>query len=114
MQQAEQLQSATGSEQLTEFVDALIARKYPGEPIENHTSDREAAIEALTDAVETELVNRLDEDQQRSLNAIAEQDGDTPAAFLDFLTKAGINFNQIVKDTMLEFANSFLGGGNAQ
>lgn len=112
MPQAEQSTYPADYEQMVEFVEALIAKKYPGEPTENHAAERDQAIAALSDQIEDNVIAGLDESQQQQLNAIAEQDGDVQTAFLTFLTQSGVNLNQIIKDTMLEFANKFLGGAN--
>lgn len=109
MQQADNISQTAEYEQMVEFVEALIAAKYPGEPVSNHSDECDQVIEALNSQIEDALVTHLDETQQQQLNAIAEQATDAEAAFLDFFNQSGINFNQIVKDTMLAFANNFLG-----
>lgn len=114
----ESLRHTADYQHAAEFVDALIAQKYPdgaptGANAEDHTDLREQIIKTLNDEIESRLVDRLTDEQQDQLNAIAEQGGDVQAAFLNFFIKAGINFNQIVKDTMMEFAHDFLADTDA-
>lgn len=96
---------------MAEFVDALIAKKYPGEPAEHYADLREQAVQALDNYTEDKLIGQLTEEQQQRLNELAEADGDPSAAFLNFFIQSGIDFNQIMQTAMLEFANSFLNDG---
>lgn len=102
------LQHTADYEHMLEFVDALIAKKYPSDSADAHINLRERVAEALENHIEDALVSQLTEEQQQRLNDLAEIDGDPSAAFLNFFIQSGIDFNQIVQQAMLDFANSFL------
>lgn len=112
MQQAEQNQQGADYEQIAEFVDALIAKKYPGEPAENYHDIREEAIQSLRDQINAALYSGLTPEQKQELESLAETNGDSASAFIDFFTASGINFNQAIQKTLIDFGTKFLGGTN--
>ena len=99
-------------DELAEFVDALISRKYPNEPAENYKDLREKLIQELSDRIDEETFKGLDEDQIKDLEYVLGSKKETPDSYLDFFKRSGIDFRARVKDTMIEFGNEFLGGSN--
>ncbi|MBQ9017784.1 hypothetical protein IJ118_01845 [Candidatus Saccharibacteria bacterium] len=102
---------AADYQQLAEFVDALIARKFP-ENTENHAELREESIAKLSDHINQRIFEQLSEEQIVRLGDIADAHSDDPAAFSKFFMDAGIDLSRTVKDAMIEFGNQFLGGDN--
>lgn len=109
MQSAEPKQHGADYEQAAEFVDALLAKKYPGEPITNHKELREQAIQTLNDRLDDAIVANLTEEQRSELDALAADSGDDSSAFLSFFIKQGVDLTQIFQSTMIKFGNEFLG-----
>ena len=100
--------------ELAQFVDALIARKYPGEPAVKHQALREESITKLSDKINEAIFSRIGEDQADNLEALLdEKDGaKTPVDYLHFFQGAGIDIQQTIQDTMTSFGDDFLGGNN--
>ena len=100
-----------GYAKMAEFVDALIAQKYPGDAPENHADLREKLIESLGEHIDAATDQLLTTEQAAELaQLLADQDETNYAkTYFDYFTNHGIDFQQKVQDAMIEFGQQFLG-----
>ena len=94
-------------EQLAEFVDALIAKKYPDKPEEELEAIREEAVADLADRIDSAVLDALDPDQLQEFNDLLDQDDE--AAYDNFFTKHNLSLDKITEAAMTDYAKSFLG-----
>lgn len=98
-------------ETLGQFVDALLAQKYPGQPTEPLSEERERAMKALDDEIGLALFGKLDDDKLQEINQI--MDGGADESAIDtFFKNAGIEPEKEVAAAMQAFAADYLGGQN--
>ena len=98
---------------LGEFIDELIKKKsLPVNTAEELTNFREEQIRALDDRIGMAIFGRLTEDQNREINELFDRNESNPDIFEDFINRAGNNVEEILKETMEDFAKEFLGGQN--
>ncbi|MBR3230942.1 hypothetical protein IKF73_02880 [Candidatus Saccharibacteria bacterium] len=102
-------------ETLGQFVDELIKKApLPIDNVEELNSLREESIKNLDDRICDAIFGRLTKEQNEAFVDIVDADPNAPeSVFQDFFDKAGLNLEEIITDTMKEFATEFLGGQNA-
>ena len=94
-----------------QFVDALMAQKYPGQPADTLQNEREAAIKSLDDEVCYAIFGGLDTEQLAEINRILDTTPDE-SHITAFFDKAGIKPEEKSAEAMQNFAKKFLGGVN--
>lgn len=99
---------------LGQFVDELIKQKpLPVNGAEELNSLREESIKALDDKICNAVFGRLTPEQDEELNDILDLGEDSSEeVFRNFFQNAGLNVEDIITNTMKEFATEFLGGQN--
>ena len=102
-------------ETLGQFVDELIKKQpLPAESAENLNSLREESIKTLDDRICDAIFGRLTKEQNEAFIDIVNADANAPEeVFQNFFQNAGLNLEEIITNTMKEFATEFLGGQNA-
>lgn len=99
-------------ETLSQFVDELIKRKpLPIDSAEDLANLREDAIKALDDRIGMAIFGKFTEEQSQEYNQILDRGEENPDVFEDFFNRAGLDVEKIITETMDEFANEFLEGG---
>ncbi len=96
-------------EELAQLIDKL-SEKRSGQPLTAEA--RNQAIQDLDDRIGTAVLNDLDVNQLRELDAILNSDS-PDSAIQTFFDKAGINVKQKIADCLETFSLEFLGGENA-
>lgn len=94
-----------------QFVDALLAQKYPGQPADALQDERESAIKSLDDEVCYAIFGSLDTEQLAEINQILDTTPDE-SHITAFFDKVGINPEKQSSEAMQNFAKKFLGGTN--
>lgn len=98
---------------LGQFVDELIKKKaLPIDDTAELEALREKEMRALDDRVIDAIFGRLNDEQDAELNQLLDRDEESPEAFEEFFQSAGINVEEIIGQTMQDFAAEFLGGEN--
>ena len=90
---------------LSELVDALLSKKYPGQSVESLNEIREKAIKDLDDKISADLFGALDKSQLAELDKLLDAQ--------EYFKNAGINLEQRISQSMQDFSTEFLGGENA-
>ena len=100
-------------ETLGQFVDELIKKKtLPVNTAEELTEFREELIKTLDDRISLAIVCRLNEEQNQEINNLLDR-GEVDSDILeDFFSRAGIDVEKVITETMESFAKEFLGGEN--
>lgn len=99
-------------ETLGQFVDALIARKYPGQPTESLGNIREEAMKSLDDEIGLAIFGSLNGEQLAEINSILDETPDDDARISEFFKDAGINVQEKIAETFQAFGAKFVGGEN--
>ena len=94
---------------LSKFIDELIKKK----PLAVENADelnkvREDSIRALDEKITKAIFGSLTKEQDEKLNQLLDHDED--ADYQEFFSKNNINVQEIVRNSMQEFADEFLGG----
>ena len=97
---------------LGRFVDGLIAQKYPGQPAENFKEIRNKSIDEVNKKIDMAIYSSLSIEQLEEINDLFENNEENPDVFADFFKRAGVDAEQITKETLEGYAKSFLGGSN--
>ena len=101
-------------ETLGKFVDELIKQKaLPVDNTDELNKLREDSIRALDEKIGMSLFGRLNREQGEEINRLLDQNEEDPDVFRKFFESAGIDTETVIKDTMQEFGEEFLGGQNA-
>jgi hypothetical protein len=100
-------------EVLAEFLDKLLAEKYPNQPAEELKSIREDGIRKLDDKIGKEVFGTLTEPQLDELDHLLDNQSATPEDYQEFFKKSGIDVEFKVTLAMQDFKQEFLGGQNA-
>lgn len=98
-----------GSKAAAEFIDNLINAKLKGteiEPAVRQTLHRNLT-ERLEDQIIRDILVLLDEHQQRELEHLV--DSNQIDKIESYLTDHGVNLNQVLAATMIDFQASYLG-----
>lgn len=103
-----------GYEKMAEFVDALIAKKYPNDAPGNHATLREELIKTLGEYIDSVTDNLLTAEQTAELTQLlADKDeAEYAKTYFDYYLSHGIDFQHTVQDAMIEFGKNFLGAAN--
>lgn len=100
-----------GYEKMAEFVDALIAQKYPNDTPGSHADLRENLIKDLSKSIDDATDNLLTAEQSAELAQLLAGQDDAAYAkiYLNYYSNHGIDFQQKVQDAMISFGQKFLG-----
>ena len=99
-----------GRELLGKYVDELIARKYPDQPSVNFAKLREDAIVYLDNRIADGILVCLTEEQLDDFQSKLEgNELNTPEAMRTFYDQCGLDLDAVMKKTVDDFANEFLG-----
>ena len=104
----EQKNNLAQYDKLAEFVDALIEQKFRDNKPDNYEELRAQLITNLDEYINKAIFDGMsteDIDEYAALSSTEDEE-------LQFFLRKGIDFNQKVKEAMIEFGNSFLGGNN--
>ncbi len=96
------------------FVDTLIEKKYPGQPVENYKDFREKSIDSINEAINDAIFNSLNGEQLDELNAILGEEKNDPSIFARFFERAGVDIEQKTKDVLESFQTDFLEAKNVE
>lgn len=99
-------------ETLGQFVDALLARKYPGQPAESFASEREAAIKELDDEIGVAIFGDLTPEQLNEVGYLIDNPQVSDAELKDYFVRAGVNLEQKTAEALQNFGVRLLGGNN--
>ncbi|MBQ9180850.1 hypothetical protein IJ135_02020 [Candidatus Saccharibacteria bacterium] len=97
---------------MAEYVDALIAKKYPGRPLEAYQDLREETIKSLDSYIDSAVVDSLNPTQLADFDQLLDREDADESVFQNFFAKSGIDFNECVQNAMVNFGREFLGGTN--
>lgn len=98
---------------LGQFIDELIKKKaLPVDDTAELEALREKEMKALDDKVIDAIFGRLSDEQDAELNQLLDKGEESPEAFEEFFQNAGIDVEEIISQTMQDFAADFLGGEN--
>ena len=100
------------NETLTNFVDELIAKKFPDESPENHQTLRAESIDKLGNAINDAVFSNLDEEKIDELDALLDQEDATENTFTEYLASNGIDLEKTLMQVFEDFRDAFLGGDN--
>jgi len=99
-------------EVLGNFVDKLLAQKYPGQPLENFKDFREKSIESISNAIDRAVYGSLNREQFTEINELLNRGEENPEVFSNFFKKCGIDPEQKTTEVLNSFKTQFLGGSN--
>lgn len=99
-------------EVLGNFVDKLIAQKYPDQPLENFADFREKSIASIDKAIDKAIFGSLNREQLAEINEILDRGEENPQVFGDFFKKCGVDTEQKTTEVLENFKTQFLGGSN--
>ncbi|MBQ3293123.1 hypothetical protein IJG93_02355 [Candidatus Saccharibacteria bacterium] len=101
-------------ETLGQFVDELIKRKaLPVDDTAELEALREKEMKALDDKIINDIFGRLNDEQVDELNQLLDKGEESPEAFEQLFKNANIDVEQVIEQTMQDFAADFLGGEDA-
>ena len=96
---------------LGEFIDALISQKFPNEPASKYSALKEDAIKALDHQILKSIIGKLTKEQGGELNRLLDKPESDEKTFADFFSSHHIDLESTIKDTMVNFRDAFLKGG---
>ena len=100
-------------ETLGKFVDELIKKKaLDVNNIEELNQVREKAIKELDDRIVAAIFGQLSDEQLEEVNSMLDDDTRNENDYQKFFVDAGIKVEDVMVNTMKEFGNEFLEGGN--
>ena len=98
-------------ETLGKFVDELIKKKaLPVDNVEELNQLREKSIRELDDKIGRNLFGKLNREQNAEINELFDKNEESPEVFKDFFQRAGIDVENVITESVQEFAKDFLGG----
>ena len=100
-------------ETLGQFVDALLAQKYPGQPAKSFANEREAVIKGLDDEIASAVFGGFTPEQLNEIGYLMNNPQTSETELSDYFKNAGINLDQKIAEAMRSFSVRFLGGNNA-
>ena len=95
---------------LEQFADQLISEKYPDQPVSAHANTQKEIMRGLDHQILKDILGNLTKEQGAELNLLMDKSEDE-AAFEEFFAYHNIDLEEIIKNTMVEFKNNFLKGG---
>jgi hypothetical protein len=97
---------------LEQAADALLAQKYPGQPVETLTNERENVIAMLDDSIGQSIIDKLTPEQLDTyLNLLNTEQNDS-SVFENFFRDNQIDLKQTAEEATKQFAINYLGGEN--
>lgn len=99
-------------ETLGRFVEMLIQKKQISMNETDINSLKEKTTKELDDKISQALLECLSDEQLAELENMLDSGEQSTEAYERFYRAAGINTEQIIKDTAQKFAQAFLGGQN--
>lgn len=94
-----------------EFVDKLIAKKYPGEPASKFAGYREECIQYLDQKITDAMLSSLSETRLKELSTMIDENKITSLEVLsDFFREDGIDLIEVVERPLEDFGKSMLEG----
>lgn len=97
-------------EALGQFVDALIAQKNGGQPVDTPPEEREKLMVKVNDAIGQAVLGRLSSDKFAELDQGVETGKISSDQIRDYLINNGVNIDEEVKNALQSFADNYLGG----
>lgn len=101
----------TDQETLGQFADALLAQKYPGQPTETLSGERDKIIKDLDNEIAMAIFGSLDENKIQEVNRLLDN-GASEEELAKFFQEAGVNPEQKTADAFKAFSEKYLGGEN--
>ena len=98
-------------ETLGKFVDELIKNKtLPVATAEGLNDLREQAIKDLDDRIADAVFGKFTKEQNAEFNKLLDDDNTSEEDYENFFNSIGFNLDEIISDTMKQFAAEFLKG----
>lgn len=99
-------------ETLGKFVDELIKNKALSVSSADELNNlREQAIKDLDDQIADAVFGRFTKEQNEEFNRLLDNDATTEDDYEHFFANTGLNLDEIISDSMKQFATDFLKGG---
>lgn len=98
---------------LERAADALLAQKFPGQPVETLSGERENVISGLDDAIGHAIVEKLDPEQLDVYMNLLDTEQEDSSVFAKFFIDNNISLEQTVVEATTAFKTQYLGGTNA-
>ena len=95
-------------ERLSQFVDALIATKYPDQPEKILGDKREQMIKELNAYVIAGIANGLSEKQVNALEAMLDDPSSNEETIKAFFAGTGDDLNQRIQTAMTDFGKEYM------
>lgn len=95
---------------LEQFADHLISEKYPDQPVSAHANTKKEIMRGLDHQILKDILGNLTKEQGAELNFLMGK-SDKEEVFESFFAHHNINLEEIIKNTMVEFKDNFLKGG---
>lgn len=100
-------------QELEQAADALLAQKYPDQPAETLTEERERIIAELDDAVGQAIISKLNLEQLESYLGLLKSEQEDSSVFENFFRDNQIDLNAISNEATTNYVKQYLGGENA-
>lgn len=101
-------------DRLVQYVDALIAAKYPDQPEKILTLDREQYVKELNDSILEGLTKDLDDLSIDRLGSILEDPASTEDSIKKFFDDSGVSLDDRISNAMTEYARKFMEVGDGK
>ena len=98
----------TNYEQLSQYVDALIATKYPNQPEKILNSNRANLIKELNDYILAAVADGLTDKQVDALESILNNPDSDDVAVNAFFAGTGSDLNQRIEGAMTDFGKKYM------
>ena len=96
---------------LGDFVDGLISEKYPNDDAAKYAELKKDAIRALDYQILKAILASLTKEQGAKLSALLDDEDADSTVFETFFKQNQIDLEAILENTMVQFRNDFLKGG---
>ncbi|MBR3144210.1 hypothetical protein IKF12_03395 [Candidatus Saccharibacteria bacterium] len=101
-------------DQLVQFVDALVAAKYPNQPEKILTIDRERYVVELNDYIMNGIAKGLDDSSIEKLDKILEDPASDTDSIKEFFASTGTSLDDRISTAMAEYTRKFMEVENEQ
>ena len=98
---------------LEQAADALLAQKYPDQPAESLSAERETIIAGLDDAIGQAIVDKLNPEQLNTYLNLLNTEQEDSSIFENFFSSNGINLEAVSQEATTNYVKQYLGGENA-
>lgn len=95
---------------LEQFADYLISEKYPDQPVSAHANTKKEIMRGVDHQILKNILGNLTKEQGAELNLLLDK-SENENAFKAFFAHRGIDLEKILENTMVDFRNNFLKGG---